>query len=464
MKKILLLLFLSVGCQYLSVNAADEKPYPGGKYSIYRLTLKDKKGTTYSLAHPEAFLSAKALQRRNKQHITVDSTDLPVSARYLERIKTEKGEVIGQSKWNNTVLVKVIDSTSLKHLTALPFVVKATKVFTTPDSIATLTPDSVEKDTIATKAPRTSRYGKGQKQIAMLSGEKLHEAGFQGQGMTIAIVDGGYMNVDKIGYLKGVNIAGLKDFVYPYDANLYHLLDHGTMVLSCMAANTDSLLVGTAPRATYLLLRSEDGRTENLVEEDYWAQAVEYADSIGADIVNSSLGYNKFDDPKASHLYREQDGKTALISRTASMIAPKGMILVNSAGNSGAGTWKRIGFPGDARDVLTVAALSADSINATFSSVGPTYDGRVKPDVAARGVAAALIDGRGIITKANGTSFATPITCGMVACLWQALPQKTASQIMDLVRRSADRHDHPDNIYGYGIPNFWKAFQMGLRE
>ena len=155
MKKILLLLFLSVGCQYLSVNAADKKPYPGGKYSIYRLTLKDKKGTTYSLAHPEAFLSAKALQRRNKQHITVDSTDLPVSARYLERIKTEKGEVIGQSKWNNTVLVKVSDSTSLKHLTALPFVVKATKVFTTPDSIATLTPDSVEKDTIATKAPRT---------------------------------------------------------------------------------------------------------------------------------------------------------------------------------------------------------------------------------------------------------------------------------------------------------------------
>jgi subtilisin family serine protease len=236
------------------------------------------------------------------------------------------------------------------------------------------------------------------------------------------------------------------------------------MVLSDMGANMDSLFVGTAPHASYLLLRSEDGRTEALVEEDYWAQAVEYADSIGVDIINSSLGYTKFDDQETNHAYREQDGKTAINSRTASMIASKGMILVNSAGNEGLKTWKRINFPADARDIIAVAALSSDSVNARFSSVGPSFDGRVKPDVAAQGNMSTVIDGTGVITTANGTSFAAPITCGMVACLWQALPQKTSYEIMNLIRQAGHHAAYPDNIYGYGIPDFWKAYQEGLKK
>ena len=298
----------------------------------------------------------------------------------------------------------------------------------------------------------------------MLNGQKLHEAGFNGKGILVAVIDGGFMNVDKIGYLKNVNVVGTRDFVYPYTANLYDELDHGTEVLSTIAANSDSVFVGTAPGASFLLLRSEFGPLENLVEEDFWTQAVEYADSVGADIVTSSLGYTEFDDKAASHKYREQDGRTALISRTASMISGKGMILTNSAGNTGAAKWKRIGFPGDAHDVLTVGALAPDSTNTTFSSVGPTYDGRVKPDVMAMGGYCTVINGKGLVAHANGTSFSTPITCGLVACLWQALPNKTASEIMQLVRESADRADYPDNIFGYGIPNFWKAYQMGLNK
>ncbi len=464
MRKIFVLLFLSVVSYAFSARVKDKQPYPGGKFTIYRITLKDKKGTEGSLYHPEYYLSAKALQRRQRQGLTVDSTDLPISATYLQRLRSQKVEVIGKSKWNNFVLVKTTDDAVLKQLANLPFVLKVTKVFTAPDSIVPEKPDTLVKDTLTAKAAGHHLYGKGHHQISMLNGIKLHEAGFRGEGMLIAIVDRGYMNVDKIPLFKNVNIVGRKDFVYPYRANLYSLVDHGTMVLSCMATAADSVFIGTAPGASYLLLRSVYGPTESLVEEDYWAQAVEYADSVGADIVNSSLGYNQFDDPQMNHLYREQDGRTALISNTASMLSGKGMILVNSAGNTGARNWKRIGFPGDARDVLTVAALTADSLNATFSSVGPSYDGRVKPDIAAQGVASTVIEGSGIIGRANGTSFATPITCGMVACLWQALPEKTATQVMDLVRRSADRQAHPDNIYGYGIPDFWKAYQMGKAQ
>lgn len=295
----------------------------------------------------------------------------------------------------------------------------------------------------------------------MLNGLKLHEAGFRGDGMLIAIVDGGFMNVNRIGYFKNVNIIGQRDFAYPYTANLYDLPDHGTMVLSDIGANVDSLFVGTAPHASFLLLRSEDGDHESLVEEDYWAQAVEYADSVGADVINSSLGYSKFDDKSTNHKYREQDGKTTLISRTASMVAGKGMILVNSAGNEGSRPWKRTNCPADATNILAVAALTADSVNANFSSVGPSFDGRVKPDVGAQGYKSTVIDGSGVIGTANGTSFAAPITCGMVACLWQALPHKTAVEIMDLVRRSADRASYPDNVYGYGVPDYWKAYLMG---
>ncbi|MBM6992017.1 MAG: S8 family serine peptidase [Prevotella sp.] len=464
MKKILFIITFLMGGLALHAQSNKKAAYPDGKFTIYRLKLKDKKGSNYTLKHPEQFLSAQALLRRERQHLPIDSTDLPLSQKYIDKINKTGASVVGGSKWNNTVLVKVIDDNILPILKQMPFVMQTVKVFTAPDSCAIIHPNAVVKDTMAMKIKRTNHYGKGLSQIKMFNGIKLHEAGFQGNGMLIAIIDGGYMNVDKIGYFKDVNIIGTRDFVYPYTANLYDLLDHGTMVLSDMAANTDSLFVGTAPRASYLLLRSEDGRTENIVEEDYWAQAVEYADSIGADIINSSLGYTKFDDRLASHDYREQDGKTAINSCTASMIASKGMILVNSAGNEGVNTWKRINFPADATNILAVAALSSDSINAQFSSVGPSIDGRVKPDVAAQGVQSAVIDGTGIITAANGTSFASPITCGMVACLWQALPGKTAYQIMDLIRQSANRATYPDNIYGYGIPDFWKAYQNGLKN
>ena len=230
-------------------------------------------------------------------------------------------------------------------------------------------------------------------------------------------------------------------------------------VLSCIGMNQPHVMIGTAPEASFWLLRSEDEYSEHLVEQDYWAAAIEFADSVGVDVVNTSLGYYAFDDKSKDYRYRDLDGHFALMSRQAAKAADKGMIVVCSAGNSGSGPWKKTTPPGDADNVLTVGAISKKGELAPFSSIGNTADGRVKPDVMAVGLGSDVMGTDGILRRANGTSFSSPIMCGMVTCLWQALPNLTAKEIIELVRRSGDRAKYPDNIYGYGIPDMWKAYQ-----
>jgi subtilisin family serine protease len=285
----------------------------------------------------------------------------------------------------------------------------------------------------------------------------LHDSGFRGKGMTIAILDAGYLNADIIPALQSVNILGTRDFVCP-ESDIYAESSHGMQVLSCMAMNTPHNLVGTAPEAAFWLIRSEDSGSEQMVEEDYWAAAIEFADSVGADVVNSSLGYTVFDNPADNVRYWEQDGATRLISRSASMVASKGMVLCCSAGNEGDGTWKRTGCPADAKDVLAVGAIDFKGVNTRFSSLGHTADGRIKPDVMARGGNSAVMRTNGVVGSANGTSFSSPILCGMVACLWQALPHLTSYELMELIRKNGNNASHPDNVYGYGVPDFYKAY------
>ena len=246
-------------------------------------------------------------------------------------------------------------------------------------------------------------------------------------------------------------------FVSDY-ADIFAESSHGMMVLSCIGMNQPDVMTGTAPEASFWLLRSEDEYTEHLVEQDYWAAAVEFADSVGADVLNTSLGYYTFDDKSKDYKYRDLDGRHALMSRQASRIADKGMILVCSAGNSGMGSWKKITPPGDADNVLTVGAVNKNALLAPFSSIGNTADNRIKPDVVAVGEGSDVMRTDGTQGKANGTSFSSPIMCGMVTCLWQARPELTAKEVIELVRRSGDRADFPDNIYGYGIPDMWKAY------
>lgn len=423
----------------------------------YRISLKDKAATEYSLKKPEKYLSAKAIERRRKQNLPIDSTDLPVCRKYIDEIRKQGVKIVVTGKWDNFVTVSCNDTTLIDRIAALPFVLSTEKVWISPGagkpSMATERDSVLNQPTIHPDGI----YGRAITQIQMSNGDKLHEAGFKGQGMTIAVIDAGFHNVDKITAMQNIRILGTKDFVNQ-QADIFAESSHGMSVLSCIGMNRPDIMTGTAPEASFWLLRSEDEYSEHLVEQDYWSAAVEFADSVGVDVINTSLGYYSFDDKSKNYKYRDLDGRHALMSRQASHIADKGMILVCSAGNSGAGSWKKITPPGDADNVLTVGAIDKRAVLATFSSVGNTADHRVKPDVVAVGVGSDVIRTDGNQGRANGTSFSSPIMCGMVTCLWQACPTLTAKEVIELVRRSGDRAGFPDNIYGYGVPDMWKAY------
>ena len=436
--------------------------YPGGRTYMFRVELKDKHGTPYSLSRPGDFLSTKALERRNRQHLRLDSTDLPVNPAYVNEIRSMGVDVVSSSKWNNTVLVRSRHLSKLKSVALLGCVKSVRKVWTSPDSIDSAPPRArYHTEFNSWDTVEQSPYGVTLGQTEMVGGEQLHNRGYRGRGMTIAVLDGGFMNADRIPCLKEARVVGTADFVVPRSESVFKEMDHGTKVLSVMAVNVPGKFVGAAPEASYWLLRCEDGYTESLAEEDYWAAAAEFADSVGVDIISSSLGFHSFDNPADNYTYRQLDGHTALISRSASMLAAKGILLVNSAGNDGMASWKKINVPADADNIITVGAVTPDRRNASFSSIGPTADGRVKPDVMAQGSPTAVITGRGTIIKDVGTSFSTPLVAGLAACLWQALPGKTATDMVRLIRDCADNTAAPDNIYGYGIPDFWKAYEMG---
>lgn len=424
----------------------------------FRILLRDKAATVYSLGQPRQFLSDKSLQRRARQHLPVDSTDLPVCDAYVEAIVRQGVRVVAKGRWENFVTVACNDTACISRIAALPFVRSIERVWRAPEWTWTARREPLLDEPDHYEG---SFYGAAEAQIRMNNGHLLHQAGFRGEGMTIAVIDAGFHNADTIAVMKNIRILGVKDFVNP-QGDPYVESTHGLKVLSCLAMNTPEVMVGTAPEASFWLLRSEDEQSEHLVEQDYWAAAVEFADSVGVDVVNTSLGYYAFDDTLCNYRFAHLDGRHALMSREAARMADKGMLLVCSAGNQGAGPWKKMTPPADADGILSVGAVDRQGILAPFSSIGPTADGRIKPDVVAMGKESAFISPDGCQATGDGTSFASPILCGMAACLWQACPTLTARELMELIRRSGDRADNPDTCYGHGVPDMWKAYQTYL--
>lgn len=424
----------------------------------YRVKLQDKAATAFTLEAPQAYLSERALERRSRQGLAVDSTDLPICAAYVDRLCQEGAQVVLRSKWNNTVVLQVTDTLVMKRVAALPFVSSVQWVWTAPDSIP---PRNAQRKEEATNKMKKmdQYYGDAYCQVALHQGDSLHAAGFRGQGVHIAVIDAGFYNVDVIKIFRKLNLLGTRDFVNP-QSDIYAEHFHGMKVLSCLAANQPKVMVGTAPEASYWLLRSEDDDTEQPIEEDYWAAAMEFADSVGVDVVNTSLGYYEFDNPAYNYSYRDLDGHRSLMSHTASLAAGKGIVVVCSAGNEGGKSWKKITPPGDAEGVLTVGSIQRSLLNSDFSSIGNTADGRLKPDVMAVGEMSLVAGNNGGTSYANGTSFASPTLCGLVACFWQACPWLTAREVVKAVQQAGDRTACPDNIFGYGVPNLWKAYRQ----
>jgi subtilisin family serine protease len=425
---------------------------------MYRLILKDKGNPAFSLDNPNAFLSQKSIDRRARQRLAVDSVDMPLDSEYLKAIKETGAHIQTYSKWVKTVVVHLSDPLIVPELEKLPFVDSLycvwKGVLPTEDDYQS----AYQFDSSITNNVVENPYGAGFDQISLNNGHLLHDAGFYGKGISIAVIDGGFINVDLIPQFDQKKIVEVKNFNHELTDPLRGGIDHGTRVLSCMLSDKSGEIIGTAPGADYYLFRSEVGSEEFPVEEDYWIAALEYADSVGVDIVTASLGYAAFDDSSMNHTPSQLDGKTITVSQAAALAASRGILLFTSAGNEGNKSWKRINFPADAESILTIGGIRNDSIRSDFSSLGPTADGRIKPDLMAMGTNVSVITSGGDITKSNGTSFSTPILAGLSACLWEALPTLTAFEMIQLLRESGDRFQHPDDSYGYGIADVYKAY------
>ena len=431
-----------------------------GESYCFRVYLKDKGDAGCTVEQPETFLSQESIQRRKKTGTPVSASDLPIAPAYLDTLASTGAKPVVQSKWFSTVVVASSDSTVADKLKELAIVDSVKWVWKGTD-VVTAESEEQEERYFPADAPLKAQYGYAEGQIKMLNGIKLHEAGFRGEGMRIAVIDAGFQNVDRISVFDSLQLIGTHNVIYP-ERSVYEADDHGTKVLSCLAADMPGIMVGTAPKASYLLIKSEDSDSEYPIEEDYWAAAVEYADSVGVDVITSSLGYFAFDADELSYDQDALDGKTALISRVAHEAAEKGILMFCSAGNEGSGQWGKITFPSDASDVLTVGAVTEDKKKSVFSSVGFTADYRVKPDVVALGSGSCVIDPRGNVRYASGTSFATPILAGLGVCLWQALPRLSNKEIIALLQQVSSQAKRPDAELGYGIPNVYKAYKKGL--
>ena len=468
MKTIKTLILTAISLCCLNLNTKAQYEVSQGKYAV---KFTDKSQNNYTLDKPEEFLSKKALDRREKFSINFDERDLPVTQQYVDSLKGLGFKIQGVSKWLNCAVV-ICDSTLLEKLQTLSFVDynyqwRKQKEEKPKAEIQQLERPKIKRKKqpdLAMKLP----YGKGANQVQMLNVQALHNLGFKGQGITAALLDAGFYKVNKLNSFKPMmakeHVLGTWDFA-DLEEDVYENDNHGMNVLSCITGYEPDYLIGTAPEAEVYLFRTEIGSSENIIEEFLWAMAAEKADSLGVDLIHSSLGYHKFDNPDKSYSYSEMDGNTAISTIAADIAASKGILVTVSAGNEGDNpSWKYITSPADADSVLTVGAVDKDQKIAYFSSNGPSFDGRIKPDVCAKGVNSAVQGASNHITHSNGTSFSGPIMAGACICLMQAHPKAPVMTIINAVKTASSQFDNPDNIYGYGIPDFELAHQILIKE
>lgn len=421
----------------------------------------DKNNSALSLAAPSDFLSERAIQRREKQNIAIDSLDLPVNSNYISEVLELGVGFVHASKWLNGITVKAEKDSFATKALQLPFVKEIQRTKTTLATKSAFNKfNEPSGDDIFIDA---SVYGSSVFQTATLNGQFLHNQGFKGEGVHIAILDAGFLNADTYPAFDSLwangQILGTFDFVNPND-DFFNTHYHGMSVLSCIGGNVPGSLIGTATEASFWLLRSEEDVSEFIIEEDNWVAAAEFADSVGCDIINSSLGYYHFDDPGTNHTYKDMNGKTTRVTRGANIAASRGMLVFSSAGNEGNKPWKYIIAPADGDEVIGVGAVGKDSVPAYFTSYGPASDYDIKPNVSAVGFNTFLQLSNGTLGFANGTSFSSPVMAGMAASLWQSHPNATAFEIKMALENSAHLFENPTALSGYGIPDIKRAWTL----
>lgn len=443
------------------------------QFSRYLIKLKDKNNSPYSVGNPAAFLSDRAIQRRARLSIPVDSYDLPVNPAYISQIAAIPGvTILNSSKWLNQVCVRISDPNAIAAIQLLSFVNSTSGIAPRPRGANPVSTEEDEPDeafqnfSFGNQRPQQPadrfQYGQSYGQVHLHRTEFLHNLRFDGSGMRIAVIDGGFKNYDQLSTFDSVRNSGrildTWDFVGS-KPTVQEEHEHGMYCLSTIAANLPGSFVGTAPQAGFLLYRSEDVRSEYPVEEHFFAAAAERADSAGADLITVSLGYNRYDNSSFDYTYTQMNGRVSQIAQASVIASRKGILVCVAAGNDGSGSWHYITTPGDADSVITVGAVALNRVVANFSGYGPSADGRIKPDLAAVGqsaVIASYVNGQPGF--GSGTSYATPILAGVTTCLIQAFPEAGPMKILDALKRSADRFTTPDDRSGYGIPDAKKAF------
>ncbi len=432
---------------------------------VYKVNFTNKNGTSHLLSDPTTFLSPRAILKKNRHQIDIDSLDLPVSSLYVDEIvdMTAAG-IHGTSRWLNAAYFITPDTNFISAVDTLDYVSSIEKIAFYPLGYGDILPEEAsEWDEEPDHANKQYDYGNAVQVMNMHNAQRLHINDYTGNNAMIAILDNGFEDVNIIQSLGHVfttgRLKGTHNFVRPA-LDIYSTGSHGTKMMSILASLDSSVLVGTAPDAEYVLLVTEDRRSEKLIEIENYVMGIEFSDSMGVDVVTSSIGYNTFDDFNDNYSLSELDGKTCPASIAATIGARKGLIIVTSVGNEADGFWDHILFPADADSILSVGGVDANGIWAMESGEGPTADGRIKPDVVSQGIGVYAYGRGDVLTVNKGTSFAVPIIAGLTACFMQMDTNLHPQTYVNLIREYSNHFSNPRNDIGFGIPNFGSLYNL----
>jgi len=429
---------------------------------VFWVYFKDKANNGYETTHPEAFLSSRSVGRRAWQGLAIDQTDLPVTQAYVDEIRGMGIAVKHISRWLNGIAMVGMDQTQFQAVLQKPFTDTIPWI---PGEGTRYFPGKPEGSRFQPPPghPTAYQYGVATEQIRQLDMDFLHAQGYTGSGVWIGLLDASFRNADTLPSFESMfaegRLLGTRNFVN--DSSVYRMVNsHGMYVLSICGAGWDGYMVGTAPGASYFLCTTENVFQETRLEEIAWVEGAEFLDSLGIDVINSSLGYSDFQGTAYDYTYQDMDGKTTFVSRAASLCASKGIVASISAGNEGRAEWYRITAPSDAFDILSVGAVDSTGRITAFSSRGPSFDGRLNPCVVAMGGGTGIQSTNGFLGRGSGTSFSSPLMAGSAASLWQAFPEVPARDLIFRIRQSGNRLSSPDATYGYGIPSFKHAYWL----